>query len=162
LFQKKNFEKKITISNKLHIASYKVAEIIVKILKPHSIAESLILPPCSEIVQIMFGDDAKNEIIKIQHSDNTIKNRIIHNMSDDIEKTVFNKLSKSYFALQIDESTDISGIAHLLGFVRFINENKTINQFLWCRQLTERTTGQNVFDSISSYLYKFNLTWDHV
>ncbi|KAF0703168.1 protein ZBED8-like [Aphis craccivora] len=52
----------------------KIAEIIVKILKPHTIAESLILPPCSEIVQIMFGDDAKNEIIKIQHSDNTIKN----------------------------------------------------------------------------------------
>lgn len=58
-------------------------------------------------------------------------------MSDDIEKIVFNKLCKSYFTLQIDEST-----------------------FLCCRQLTERTTGQNVFDYIPSYLFKFNLTWD--
>ncbi|XP_025422231.1 zinc finger BED domain-containing protein 5-like [Sipha flava] len=139
----------------------KVAEIIAKQLKPYTIAESLILPACSEIVQIMFGDDAKKEIMKIPHSDDTIKNRIIH-MSDDIEKTITNKLTtnKLYFALQIDESTDISGIAHVLGFVRFIDENKIVNQFLCCKQLTERTTGQNVFDSISSYLDKFNITWD--
>ena len=44
-----------------------------KNLKPHTIAENLILPACSEIVQIMFGDDAKKEIIKIPLSDDTIK-----------------------------------------------------------------------------------------
>lgn len=159
--QRKHFKKIVTLSDKAQIASYKVAEIIAKQLKPHTIAESLILPACSEIVQIMFDDDAKKEIMKIPHSDDTIKNRIIH-MSDDIEKTVTNKLTtnKLYFALQIDESTDISGIAHVLGFVRFIDENKIVNQFLCCKQLTERTTGQNVFDSISSYLDKFNITWD--
>lgn len=159
--QRKHLKKIITISDKAQIASYKVAEIIAKELKPHTIAESLILPACSEIVQIMFGDDAKKEIMKIPHSDDTIKNRIIH-MSDDIEKTVTNKLTtnKLYFALQTDESTDISGIVHVLGFVRFIDENKIVNQFLCCKQLTERTTGQNVFDSISSYLDKFNITWN--
>lgn len=141
------------------IASCKVAEIIAKELKPHTIANTLILPACSEIVQIIFGDDAKKEIMKISHSDDTIKNRIIH-MSDDIEKTVTNKLTtnKLYFALRIDESTDIIGIAHVLEFVCFIDENKIVNQFLCCKQLTERTTGQNVFDSISSYLDKFNIT----
>lgn len=35
-------------------------------------------------------------------------------VSDDIDKTVINKLSKLHFALQIDESTDINGIAHVL------------------------------------------------
>ncbi|CAI6358045.1 unnamed protein product [Macrosiphum euphorbiae] len=132
--QRKHLKKIVTISDKAQIASYKVAEIIAKQLKPHTIAESLILPACSEIVQIMFGDDAKKEIMKIPHSDDTIKNRIIH-MSDDIEKTVTNKLTtnKLYFALQIDESTDISGIAHVLGFVRFIDENKIVNQFLCCK-----------------------------
>lgn len=52
------------------------------------------------------------------------------------------------------------GIAHVLEFVRFIDENKIANQFLCCKQLTERKTEQNVFDSISSYLDKFNITWD--
>lgn len=51
-------------------------------------------------------------------------------MSDDIEKTIADKLSKRHFALQIDESTDISGKAHILGFVRFIHENEIVNQFL--------------------------------
>lgn len=53
---KKKFKKNITISNK---ASYKVAKIIAKELKPHTIAENLILPACSEIVQIMFSNDEK-------------------------------------------------------------------------------------------------------
>lgn len=56
-------------------------------------------------------------------------------MSDDIEKTVTNKLTtnKLYLALQIDEPTDINGIAHKLGYVRFIDENKIVNQFLCCK-----------------------------
>lgn len=87
--------------------------------------------------------------MKIPLSDDTIKNIIIY-MSDDIEKTAINTLLKLYFALQIDESTDIRSIAHILEFVRFIDENKIINQFLNCKQLTERTPGQNVFDSILS------------
>jgi len=71
-------------------------------------------------------------------------------MSDDIDETVTIKLSKLYFALQIDDSTDISGIVHVLEFVCFIDENKIVNQFLCCKQFTKRTTGQNVFDLISS------------
>lgn len=43
-------------------------------------------------------------------------------MLNDTERTVTNKLTtnKLYFALQIDELTDISDIAHVPGFVRFI------------------------------------------
>lgn len=157
--QVKHFEKTVKISDKAQLASYKVAELIAVKLKSHTIAESLILPACCEIVKIMFGDKAKKEIMKIPHSNDTIKNRI-KNMSDDIEKTVVDKLSKRYFALQIDESTDISGKAHILGFVRFIHKNEIVNQFLCCRELTEHTTGQNVFDSITSYFEKFKISWE--
>lgn len=41
----------------------------------------------------------KKETMKIPRSDNTIKNRIIHNMSDDIEKTVTNKLTTNKLTL---------------------------------------------------------------
>ncbi|XP_065664413.1 SCAN domain-containing protein 3-like [Hydra vulgaris] len=83
-------------------------------LKPHTIVESLIIPACCEMVKIMFGDEATKKIMKIPRSNDTIKNKI-KNMSDDIEKTVADKLFKRHFALQIDESTDISGKAHILG-----------------------------------------------
>ena len=71
--QKKYFEKTVKISDKAQMGSYKVAELIELKLKPHTIAESLILPACCEIVKIMFGDDAKKEIMKIPLSDDTIK-----------------------------------------------------------------------------------------
>ena len=155
--QVKYFEKTVKISDKAQLASYKVAEMIAVQLKPHTIAESLIIPACCEMVKIMFGDEATKEIMKIPRSNDTIKNRI-KNMSDDIEKTVADKLSKRHFALQIDESTDISGKAHILGFVRFIHENEIVNQFLCCLELTERSTGQDVFDSISSYFEQFKIS----
>lgn len=95
------------------------------------------------------NDEAKKEMMKIPYSDDTIKNRIIH-LSDDTEKTVTNKLitNKLYFALQIDESTDISGIAHILGFVCFIDENKIMNQFLCCKQPSIKTNKRGRLTSI--------------
>ncbi|XP_025407195.1 protein FAM200A-like [Sipha flava] len=79
------FEKKVTIPNKALEASYKVAELIVENKKPHTIGESLILPACSEIVRIMFGNEAEAEIKKIPLSNNTIRRRV-QDMSEDIEK----------------------------------------------------------------------------
>ncbi|CAG9833248.1 unnamed protein product [Diabrotica balteata] len=71
----------------------KAAELIAIRLKPHTIAESLVLPACAEMVKIMFGEDAKKEIMKIPYFDDTIRN-IIKNMSDDIESTVFGILTR--------------------------------------------------------------------
>lgn len=42
--------------DKAQIASYTVAELITQKTKPHSIAESSILPLRSEIIKIMFGN----------------------------------------------------------------------------------------------------------
>ncbi|XP_025424093.1 zinc finger BED domain-containing protein 5-like [Sipha flava] len=84
------FEKKVTIPNKKLEASYKVAELIVENKKPHTINESLILPACSEIVRIMFGNEAEAEIKKIPLSNNTIR-RCVQDMSEDIEKNVVEK-----------------------------------------------------------------------
>ena len=35
-----------------------------------------------------------------------------------------------------------------------------MNQFLCCLELTERSTGQDVFDSISSYFEQFKISWE--
>lgn len=49
------------MSKKAQVTSDKVAKLIAKELKPHTVAESLILPAYSEIVQIKFGDDVKKK-----------------------------------------------------------------------------------------------------
>lgn len=59
----------------------------------------------------MLGVEAEKEIIKIPLSDSTIRLRII-NISEDIEERVIEVIkSRELFALQVDESTDISGKA---------------------------------------------------
>ncbi|XP_013791438.1 zinc finger BED domain-containing protein 5-like [Limulus polyphemus] len=81
-------------------------------------------------------------------------------MSSDIEKNVCgNKLQCSDFALQVDESTDITNKAQLIAFIRFINENQITNQFLFCKELSLTTKGEDVFNILNNYLDKWQLSW---
>ncbi|XP_068228168.1 zinc finger BED domain-containing protein 5-like [Palaemon carinicauda] len=63
------------------------------------------------------------------------------------------------FALQVDESTDIGGMAQLLVFVRYIHNVKIVNQFFCCKELKETTTGNDIFSTLSEYLKSVGLTW---
>ena len=50
----------------------------------------------------------------------------------------------------------------MLVFVRFINDDEIINQFLCCTEMPTTTRGQDIFDMITiliGYPKKMNLTW---
>lgn len=156
--QSLRFQKKIKLSDKAQEASYLVAELVAKDMKPHTVAESLILPACCAMVRTMLGPESEAEIKKIPLSDNTISRRI-DDMSADIEKSVFEVVKKSQmYALQADESTDISGKAQLLVFIRYIADNKIVEQFLCCKEL-QTATGQEVFNTVNKYLQNAGLSW---
>ena len=157
--QSQLFKKTVTVSEKAELASYEVAEIIALKSKSHVLAESVILPACKRMVKIMLGDKAEQEISKIPLSNNTIQRRIL-DLSDNIEESVISKFQNSLFALQIDESTDISNHAQLIAFIRVIDEDAIINQFLCCKQLPTTTKGQDIFDEITICLEKYGLSWD--
>ena len=58
---------------------------------------------------------------KIPLSDNMIKRRI-DDMSEDMESVLNEKLRlRGKFALQIDESTDASGLCQLIANVRYVD-----------------------------------------
>ena len=76
-----------------------------------------------------------------------------------MDTNVQKKLEGSKFALIVDESTDISNSAQLLAFVRFINDDEIINQFLCCKEMPTFTRGQDIFDMMTGYFRKMNLTW---
>lgn len=154
------FVKKVTISDKAQHASFLVAEIVAQQSKPHTVAEKLIMPACIAIVKTMLGSDAADEIQKVPMSDNTMSRRI-DDMSKDIESNVTDRVKRAgMFALQVDESTDVSGKAQLLLYIRFVDEGQIIEQFFCCEELTETTTGQNIFDCVNMYLESQQLSWD--
>lgn len=64
-----------------------MAEIVAKKMKSHTIAETVILPSCQEMVRIMLGEDAVSDINKIPLSDKTIS-RCIADMSSDIDSNI--------------------------------------------------------------------------
>ena len=64
------------------------------------------------------------------------------------------------FTIQVDESTDISGKAQLIAFIWFVSDGKISDQFFCCKELKERTTGQDIFDILSKYFEENELAWE--
>ena len=80
-------------------------------------------------------------------------------MSTNIKKTIYsNKLQFPDFALQVDESTDNTNKAQLLAFIRFIDEDEIVNQFLFYKELST-TKGEDVFNVLNDYLSKWQISW---
>ena len=83
--------------------------------KPHNIAEKLIIPCCKDIIQCVGGCDAE-KVALIPQLNDTVHRRIV-DMSDDVKQQVIVELNKAPFgkyAIQLDESTDVTACAQLL------------------------------------------------
>ena len=65
------------------------------------------------------------------------------------------------FALQLDESTDISGNSQRLANVRFVDGEAIKENFLICKALPEKSTGEEIFRFTSDYLDKSGLMWEN-
>lgn len=149
----------VRVSQKVQEASYKVAELIVKAKKPHTIAETLLMPACKEMVKIVLGLEAATEISKIPLSADTISHRV-SDISSDIEDIMKEKIKSSRkFSLQIDESTDIGGHAQLLSYIRYVDGDVIATNFFFCKELPERATGEEIFRTTNEYVVRNELTW---
>ena len=128
--------KSAKVNERVLKAGYQVAELIPKSKKSNTVAETLILPACKAIVNEMLAPDAAKEIAKVPLSDNIA--RRIDDMSTDIESIVLEKMRISgKYALQLDESTDISGHAQLLANVRFVDGDAIRENVRFCKALPE-------------------------
>jgi hypothetical protein len=114
--QQKPFVNTTTILSKTLLASYQVAYRIAQNKKPHTIGVSLILPAAIDIVQTMLGEKCAQQLCSIPLSNNTVSWRI-SDISEDLEEQLMEKLRNNHFAIQINEATDCSGVAHLIAYV---------------------------------------------
>lgn len=140
-------------------ASYLASFRIAKEGKPHTIGETLLLPAARDMVQAVLGEKSAKEIQKVPLSNNTVKRRI-DDMSSNIEETLALQLQEcTYFALQIDESTDVTNMAQLLVFVRYDYHEEIKEEFLFCKPLESNTKAENIFSVIDNYLSKIGVPW---
>jgi hypothetical protein len=113
-------------------------------MQPHTIAETLVLPACKQIVKSVLGETAEREISNVRLSNDIISRRI-EDMFSDIQKQVTEKLyGGKKFSLQLDESTDISQKCQLLSYIRFLDGDSVVEQFLSCTELPVTSTGLDV------------------
>ena len=91
--------------------SYKVSHLIVRAGKNRIIGENLILPAAAETVSCMFGEKGAKRIETVPLSNDTVSGRISDMVYDTKEQLVEEIRGSPCFGIQLDETTDIAGIA---------------------------------------------------
>ncbi|GFU62376.1 zinc finger MYM-type protein 6 [Trichonephila clavipes] len=128
-------------------------------MKPHTIGEFLILPVATKMTSIMHGVKYGNELKAIPLSRDTMS-RQISETSRNLESEVIKRIqNSSVFALQLEETTDITKMSQLIVYVRFIFNEYITEMFLCCKSLEGKTTGEKIFEFINEYFEAKFLAW---
>ena len=143
-----------------------MAHLLAKRKKAHTDAEPVIAPSVSIIVETMHGCDAANRVSKVTISNDTIS-RNIEDLSSDINDQIREHFDvqgqddelPQLWALQVDESTDTTGKAHLSAFIRFVKNGSFVNQCLFCKELKTTTRGEDIFALVDENILLLNLQW---
>ena len=132
--------------------------------KLHSIGETLIKPCVLKMADIMLGKDAERKLASIPLSNSTIQRRI-KDLSDDIKCQVVEEIKNAafgLFAIQIDESTDISSCAQLMVFTKYIYNDLFKEEFLFCSSLETTTKAADILEKVSTFFQSENLEWKNL
>lgn len=140
-------------------ASYKVSHLIAKSGKNHTIGENLILPAAAEIVSCMFGEKEAKRIKAIPLSNDTVSRRISDMAYDTKEQLVGAIRGSPCFGIQLDETTDVAGLAQLIVFVRGIFQDEIFEDILFCKTLKTSTKGEDIFNLLDSFFSENQLEW---
>lgn len=82
-------------------------------------------------------------------------------MSDDNKQQTTARIKASgYFALQMDESIDITNKAVLVIYMIHVWDGDLQEQFVCRRELPTTTTAEVIFSSVDLYLSSVGLSWD--
>ncbi|XP_060525290.1 protein FAM200A-like [Cylas formicarius] len=114
--EKNTLEKYVTLNDKYPLASYEVSYLLAKTKKPFTIGEQLLLPAAIRMSEIVHGKQYAAEMSKIPLSNDTVSKRISDISNDQFQQLLMRLKDSSKFAIQLDESTDISKMAQLLLF----------------------------------------------
>ncbi|XP_053431130.1 zinc finger MYM-type protein 6 isoform X1 [Nycticebus coucang] len=161
--QNSSLKKCLLVEKSLVKASYLIAFQIAASKKPFSIADEFIKPYLVEMCSEVLGSSAGDKMKTIPLSNNMIGHRI-DELSADIEDQLIQKVRESkWFALQIDESSEISNITLLLCYIRFIDYDCSDikEELLFCIEIPSDISGFEIFELINKYIDSKSLNWKH-
>uniref|UniRef100_A0A5S6Q7E4 DUF4371 domain-containing protein n=1 Tax=Trichuris muris TaxID=70415 RepID=A0A5S6Q7E4_TRIMR len=131
-------------------ASYKISLLIAKTGKPHTIGEELLIPAIAEVVETVLHQRARDVTNKIPLNNDIVQRRI-NAMAEDVENTLCCFLRQNEFPLQVDESTLPGNEAVLLGYVRFIREERFVEELLFSKEFETNTRGESIFQVVQEF-----------
>ena len=126
------------------IAFYKVSLLIAKNGLPFTVGESLLVPAVKKIISTVMEKDPAPVLQAIPLSDTTVKRRI-DEMGANIEEQLCEVLQKTFFSIQLDETTTSDNNALLMAYARYIDNGKVMEELLFCKCLQTNATGQTIF-----------------
>ena len=133
-------------------ASYKVAYLIAKQGKPHIIGETLVKPAPMQLAKIMLGKEAENKLSLVPLSNDVVKSRINDIGEDILSQVVADlKASPTKFSIQLDETTNVANLHHLIAFARYVKGPEIEEEFLFCNQLIATAKAidvKNILDDV--------------
>lgn len=140
------------------IASYVLAYDVMESKKPFT--EGDFVKKCAvRLAKSVGGNEVAAKISEIPSSRRTLARR-----SEEIGEYILEKELQSlcsaavYVSIQLDESTDITGIAELLIFGRLVDsEFRVHEELLDIFELLENTRGIDIFTALDSNIKKFNV-----
>ena len=104
-------------------ASYLVTSHIAKAKKLFTIGKELIFPAAKDICRELLGEAAAKKLAQVLLSATTFT-RLIDEIVEDVEAQLLERFNESpWYAIQVDESTDVNNKAILLVYVRY---------YMWC------------------------------
>ena len=133
--------------------------LIAKSKKPYNIGEELIRPAAIKMSAIVHDKKEANETRKISLSNNTVCRRIFQISEDQREQLILRIKESRKFAIQLDESTDITKMAHLLAYVRYVYNYDIHEDLLFRQPLHGRTTGMDIFQTVDDFFKEVGLLW---
>ena len=137
-----------------------ISLLIAKNMEAHTIVENLVLPAAKILVGNLIGEKTAEKLHSVSLSNDTVRRRI-HDMSDGIsdQVTTVARTSKYVFAMQLDESTDITNCGQLLVYVRFTENDIVKTELLMSKEVSGTTKGKDIFNIVDEFFKKNDLEW---
>ena len=83
-------------------------------------------------------------------------------MPGDVLNRIVNQAEASpFYAIQLDESTDVAGFIQLSVFIRYIYNGEVSENLLFCKALPLHTKGEDIFKCLDAFFNEHSIPWEN-